>query len=298
VRRALDTGVTSDELNAQLIAASGGGVIPQPLAYLIADIGRQHGRIRVRDIGCVIHGVEEALLTEILTAKALRGLGLTRLAPTVLTAASPQAETLAALRAAGYLPAAEEPDGNPQRPLTAQPRAGATPTQQTGHRFSLPMAAPFDTSADQIDPYDLAEQLCGHPPGKEPQYSALLPGLPLGMADPSQILFGLPGLDDDDDYEDDEDNDYQGSSEQHALLHQVVEEYADNLGAEGACILATAIEFSEPVRVTYRPIGSRTKLRVTIEPETVADEWLRGRDVSSGSPIRLRLGDIERVNPM
>lgn len=295
VRRALDTGVTSDELNAQLVAASGGRVIPQPLTYLIADIGRQHGRIRIRDIGCVIHGVEEALLTEVLTAKALRGLGLTRLAPTVLAAASPQAETLSALRAAGYLPAAEQPDGNPQVPLAAQPRAGATPQQQKGHGLWPLMAAPFDTSADQINPYDLAEQLCGRPPGKESQYPALPPGLPLGIADPGRILFGPPGLDDDEEYEDDG---YQMSSEQHALLHQIIDEYASSLDPEGACALATAIEFSEPVRVTYRPIGSRTKLRVTVEPETVVGEWLRGRDLSSGSPIRLRLGDIERVNPM
>jgi hypothetical protein len=297
VRRALDAGITSDELNAQLLAASDGRVIPQPLTYLIADVGRQHGRIRVRDSGCVIHGVEEALLTELLTAKALHGLGLTRLAPTVLAAASPQAETLAALRAAGYFPAAEQPDGNPQRPSAAQPRASATPQGQKARPVSPLTAGPLATPADEIDPYDLAEQLCGRPPGKESQYPLMLVGLAPGLADAGRIMFQLPDFDDGDDdgYEDDG---YQMSSEQHALLHQIIEEYADSLDPEGACALASAIEFSEPVRITYRPIGSRTKLRVTVEPETAAGEWLRGRDLASGNPIRLRLGDIERVNPM
>jgi hypothetical protein len=50
------------------------------------------------------------------------------------------------------------------------------------------------------------------------------------------------------------------------------------------------------VRVTYRPIGSRTNVRVIIEPETVVGEFVRGRDVSSGSQIKLRLIDIERVS--
>jgi hypothetical protein len=269
-------------------------VIPQPLAYLIGDIGRQHGRVRVRDIGCVIHGVEETLLTEILAAKTLRGLGLTRLAPTVLAAALPQAETLAALRGAGYFPAAEQLDGSPQAPVTAQPRAKAA-SSLTPHGISARMAAPYEASAGHVDPYDLAEQLCGRPPGKEPQYSALLPGLPFGVSDPGRILFGLPGLGDDDDQEDDG---YPRSSEEHSLLHEAIAAYADCLDPEGSCTLATAVEFAEPVRVTYRPVGSRTKVRAVIEPQAVAGGYLRGRDVLSGDPVKLRLGDIERVNPM
>lgn len=291
VRRALDAGVTAEELTAQLTAASGSGVIPQPLAYLIADLGRQHGRVRVRAIGCVIHGVEEALLTEILSAKALRGLGLTRLAPTVLAAASPQADALAALRTAGYFPAAEQPDGHPQAPLIAQPRANTAPSQRTGHVLAPLTAASLGISVDEFNPHNLAEQLCGRPPGEEPRYPALMPGLSFEMTDPGRMFPGLPGLDD-------EDGGYPATAEQHELLHQAITEYADCLDPEGTCTLATAVEFSDPVRVTYRPIGSRAKLRVVIQPATVEGGYLRGRDISSGSPVRLRLGDIERVHPM
>ncbi|WP_027344374.1 helicase-associated domain-containing protein [Hamadaea tsunoensis] len=310
VRRALDAGATCDELAAQLIDASGGGVIPQPLAYLIADIGRQYGRVRVRDVGCVIHGVEETLLTELLTAKALRGLGLTRLAPTVLAAASPQAETLAALRAAGYFPAAEQADGNPQKPTTAQPRAH-TGSQQTAGRGPSPLASslsaspPFEgAAAGEVDAYQLAAQLCGRPPGKEQRYPMPIFGLPFDTAGPGRAPFrgldlGLelgpelgfgPGFD--------EDEVGRGVSDRHAILHRAIEEYADSIDPDGSCALATAIELTEPVRVTYRPAGSRTKIRVMIVPETLAGGYVRGHDVSSGSPVKLRLGDIERVHPM
>jgi hypothetical protein len=297
VRRALDAGLTPDELTAQLVAASGGGVIPQPLAYLITDIGRQHGRIRVRETGCVIHGVEEALLTEILTAKSLRGLGLTRIVPTVLAAASPQAETLSALRAAGYFPGAELPDGNPQIPVAAQPRAVALPPQQPyGHGLLPFVEAPSGTSTDQMDPYELAEQLCGRPPGKEALYPTRLSGLPFSMAEPDEVLFGLSGLDDDDDEYDG--GDFEMTSEQHVLLHQAIEEYADTLDPQSICMLASAIEVSESVRIIYKPIGSRTKQRVNLKPEMVQGEWLRGRDLLSGNQIRLQLGDLERVVPL
>ena len=82
------------------------------------------------------------------------------------------------------------------------------------------------------------------------------------------------------------------------MLHLMIEEYADALDPDGVCALATAIEFTELVRLTYRPIGSRTKVRVVIEPDSVNGEFLRGRDVAAGKSIRVRLGDIERVHPM
>jgi hypothetical protein len=291
VRRAIDAGMTADELTSQLTAASGGGVIPQPLAYLISDIGRQYGRVRVREFGCVIHGVEEALLTEILNAKALRGLGLTRLAPTVLGATSPQTQTLAALRSAGYFPAAEQPDGNPQVSLIAKPRASAASAELLGNPH-LESALPGG-SAPAIDPYELADQLCARPPGKEPPPSpAPRPGLPFGFDGPGANPFGFLGLDDDD-YEDGH-----PTSPDHELLHLSIEEYADVLDSDGVCALATAIEFSEPVRVTYRPIGSRKKVRGVIEPEAIVGEYVRARDIMAGMPIKLRLGDIERVHPM
>jgi hypothetical protein len=59
----------------------------------------------------VLHSDDATLLSEILLVKSLARLGLTALAPTVLTSTRPVAETLAALRAAGYAPVGENADG-------------------------------------------------------------------------------------------------------------------------------------------------------------------------------------------
>ncbi|WP_433057021.1 helicase-associated domain-containing protein [Dactylosporangium sp. CS-033363] len=111
VRRAFDAGSTADELLARIRAAAAGGRVPQPLEYMVADLGRKHGVVRVRTVGSVLRSEDVALLGEIRRVRSLARLELTELAPTVLSSALTPAETLAALRAAGYAPAGENPDG-------------------------------------------------------------------------------------------------------------------------------------------------------------------------------------------
>jgi hypothetical protein len=110
VRRALDAGLTPDALTADLAAVAVES-LPQPLTYLIHDTARSHGRVRVVSAACVIHGQEPALLAELAAHRKLAPLGLRQLAPTVLISRTPPDKTLAALRAAGYAPIAEKPDG-------------------------------------------------------------------------------------------------------------------------------------------------------------------------------------------
>ncbi|WP_432986269.1 helicase-associated domain-containing protein [Dactylosporangium sp. CA-233914] len=124
VRRAFDAGCTADELIARIRTAAAGGRVPQPLEYLVADLGRKHGNVRVRTVGCVLRSDDTALLGEIRQVRGLARLELTELAPTVLSSALPPAETLAALRAAGYVPAAENPDGTIAVEHPARHRAG------------------------------------------------------------------------------------------------------------------------------------------------------------------------------
>ncbi|MFC8716052.1 helicase C-terminal domain-containing protein [Kitasatospora sp. NPDC057198] len=111
VRRALDAGHTPDALTTDL-AAVAVEPLPQPLSYLIRDTARSHGRVRVVAAACVIHGQEPALLAELAAHRGLVHLGLRQLAPTVLISRTPADGTLAALRAAGYAPVEEEPDGS------------------------------------------------------------------------------------------------------------------------------------------------------------------------------------------
>jgi len=111
VRRALDAGATADALLAGLRAAAVGSALPQPLEYLVTDVARRHGALRVRAVGCVIHSSDTGLLAEIVAARALAPLRLHLLAPTVLASAKAPADTLAALRQAGYAPIGEDVTG-------------------------------------------------------------------------------------------------------------------------------------------------------------------------------------------
>src|SRR5207302_168252 len=81
----------------RLDAAAGGASLPQPLAYLVTDVARRHGAVRVRAVGSVVRCADEALAAEL---AGMKSLGLAALAPTVLASGRPPAETLAALRAA------------------------------------------------------------------------------------------------------------------------------------------------------------------------------------------------------
>ena len=56
VRAALDAGWTAEELTAELAAVSD-RALPQPLEYLIADVARRHGAVRVRGARCVVTGI-------------------------------------------------------------------------------------------------------------------------------------------------------------------------------------------------------------------------------------------------
>lgn len=109
VRAALDAGWTGPELLAEL-AAFADRPLPQPLEYLITDVARRHGHVRVRRTrSCVV--ADEALVTEILNTRSLAKLKLARLAPTVLSSPAEPGRVLELLRAAGMSPVAEDPSG-------------------------------------------------------------------------------------------------------------------------------------------------------------------------------------------
>ncbi|MFE0458205.1 helicase-associated domain-containing protein [Kitasatospora sp. NPDC058965] len=131
VRRALDGGRSPQQLTAELARAADLDRLPQPLAYLIADTARRHGRVKVLASGCVLHGDDPALLAELAAHRALAHLRLRRLAPTVLVSAAGPDRTLAALRAEGYAPAAEGADGLllVDRPAPVPPPRGSAPAR-------------------------------------------------------------------------------------------------------------------------------------------------------------------------
>ncbi|HSK61173.1 MAG TPA: helicase-associated domain-containing protein [Actinomycetospora sp.] len=109
VRGALDAGWDAEGLLTALRGLSE-RPLPQPLEYLVGDVARRHGHVRVRPAGaCLV--LDEALSEEVLRARALRSLGLGRLAPTVLACPADPDTVLGALRAAGYFPVREDATG-------------------------------------------------------------------------------------------------------------------------------------------------------------------------------------------
>ncbi|MGW8353698.1 helicase-associated domain-containing protein [Streptomyces wedmorensis] len=111
VRRALDSGQTASDLHAFLTAHSRTPV-PQPLAYLIDDVARRHGHLKVGAASAYLRCDDDTVLGEILADRRSTALGLRRLAPTVLAAQTDPASLLAGLRSMGYAPAAESAEGD------------------------------------------------------------------------------------------------------------------------------------------------------------------------------------------
>ncbi|WP_431994648.1 helicase-associated domain-containing protein [Streptomyces griseoflavus] len=111
VRRALDAGRTASDLHA-FLAAHSRTLVPQPLAYLIDDVARRHGHLRVGAASAYVRCDDDAMLGEILADKRAATLGLRRLAPTVLAAQAGPAGLLEGLRAMGFAPAAESAEGD------------------------------------------------------------------------------------------------------------------------------------------------------------------------------------------
>ncbi|MFH9676554.1 helicase-associated domain-containing protein [Streptomyces sp. NPDC017405] len=111
VRRALDAGRTAADLHA-FLAEHSRTPVPQPLAYLIDDVARRHGHLRVGAASAYVRCDDDALLNEILADRRAAALRLRRLAPTVLAAPVDPAALLEGLRAMGYAPAAESAEGD------------------------------------------------------------------------------------------------------------------------------------------------------------------------------------------
>ncbi|MEO7269555.1 MAG: helicase-associated domain-containing protein [Knoellia sp.] len=119
IRRCLDTGWTGEDILAGLRDASSTPV-PQPLEYLVRDVARRHGTIRVRGVSAVIRSEDEGGLDVMLANRKLAALQLRRIAPTVLTSPVGPEVVLEMLREEGFAPVSESPSGTvtvPTRPV-------------------------------------------------------------------------------------------------------------------------------------------------------------------------------------
>lgn len=166
VRRALDDGTTGPELERSL-ASVAATTLPQPLSYLIADVARRHGLLRVSPAVSVIRSEDTALLAEVAVNRRLKSLGLSLLAPTLLACEVPVEEALAAMRTAGYFPMPERKDDVASTRVNGIPAvSGAAPAGSRGD-LVLNMATLLEDNGlpkpvpEAADPTSVAARLVG-----------------------------------------------------------------------------------------------------------------------------------------
>ena len=110
IRRGLDHGQTGEQIR-DFLKKTSKTPVPQPLEYLINDVAKRHGRLRVGTAQSYLRCEDEGLVTQILHEKKLEAMRFRKLAPQVLVCDFEAGDVIATLREAGYLPAAENANG-------------------------------------------------------------------------------------------------------------------------------------------------------------------------------------------
>lgn len=145
IRHALDVGKTSDWMHA-LFARHSKTPVPQGLTYLIDDVARRHGQLRIGMAASFVRCEDPALLAQAVAAPATEGVQLRALAPTVAVSPAPIGEVLVALRAAGFAPAAEDSTG---AIVDVRPRGARVPAPQQRRPYR-PMPRPNSESLNAV----------------------------------------------------------------------------------------------------------------------------------------------------
>jgi len=125
IRHALDIGKTRDWMH-DLFGRHSKTPVPQGLTYLIDDVARRHGQLRIGMAASFVRCEDPTLLAQAVAVVAEK-LQLRALAPTVAVSPAPIAEVLVALRGAGFAPAAEDSSGSI---VDVRPRGARVPTPQ------------------------------------------------------------------------------------------------------------------------------------------------------------------------
>lgn len=141
VRRALDAGRTADDLH-RLFADRSRTPIPQGLTYVIDDIARRHGSLRIGIAAAYLRCDDTSLITSALADRALESLRLRRIAPTVLLSPAPVDDVLMLLREHGYAPMQESADGalvvgGPAARRSRASRRRTSPATPSSRHFTL-----------------------------------------------------------------------------------------------------------------------------------------------------------------
>jgi len=144
IRHALDIGKTADALHT-LFDRHSKTTVPQGLTYLIDDVARRHGQLRIGMAASFVRCEDPTLLAQAVASAEAGALGLRALAPTVAISQAPISEVLAALQDAGFAPAAEDSTGTIVD-IRARGARVPTPQRRRPHR-SIPRPSAESLSA-------------------------------------------------------------------------------------------------------------------------------------------------------
>ncbi|WP_261568859.1 helicase-associated domain-containing protein [Frankia gtarii] len=286
VRAALDAGWTADELLDELRAMAD-HTLPQALDYLVTDVARRHGHVRVRGLRSAILG-DEPTTTELLHTRVLAKLSLARLAPTVLSSPEDPDTVLVELRRAGFYPVAEDATGavivpsadrRSSGPATRRQKAGPPPGRQSstaspGHSSSA--ASSNGSRGRRTDPPGTSPARAG---GGRPRaadsaprrvtpeelVTRLLTDADEGVPPPSPLVRELAGLN-------------------------------DRLNDGELTLLAEAVTSRGDVVITYRDKnGKRTVRRITIN--AMFGRWLDAWCHLRNDDREFAIANIQSISP-
>jgi hypothetical protein len=173
VRRAFDSGWSAAEVH-DFVASASRTPVPQALSYLVDDVSRRFGTIRVGTAESFLRSDDEVALAALVHDSRAASLGLRRIAPTVVVSDVPIDVLLPRLRELGSAPVVEAPDGtvrlarrevlrarstrrhpatSPAAPARQTARVAATVTAiRAGDRAAAHRPAPTLRSSDPATP--------------------------------------------------------------------------------------------------------------------------------------------------
>ena len=168
IRRALDHGKTGESIK-DFLKKTSKTPVPQPLEYLINDVAKRHGRLRVGHASSYIRCEDEGLIQQITHDIQLEDLRLRKLAPQVLIAEVEINELMAGLHAAGYLPAMENGTGI----LISAPAIRRAKSRPRPPRVVTENSAPSQTLiASAVRALRAGEKASAHKPREVPRTTA------------------------------------------------------------------------------------------------------------------------------
>ncbi|MEM9890864.1 MAG: helicase-associated domain-containing protein [Actinomycetota bacterium] len=155
IRRGFDRGWTAETIAVFLERHALSGV-PQPLDYLIGDVARRYGSIRVHGASAVIVTADEALAVEVASTRRAARLGLRLVAPTVLVGPVAPHQLLDELRAEGFFPVL---DGEVARLDGSGPGPGPHGADAAGDRTDAALDLPPDWTGPVLSTAALAGEV-------------------------------------------------------------------------------------------------------------------------------------------